>query len=80
MRQGLHKQDYGGRGGVLAGGLPSPPATVAAKGGKGTSDARKEELGEMSVAKIIEEKPGGKEVCSYFQKVCDELTKKKMAE
>lgn len=76
MRQQVHKNFSGGGGAVLAGGMPPPPATT----GKGTSDGRKVDMGELSVQKIVDEKPPAKELMGYFQKMCDRLTKQKMAE
>ncbi len=70
MRKGLHKD--------------GPPASVAAdnkakgkKGGK-TSDALVGELTGITVAKIIEDKPGKKDVSEYFQREADRLTATKM--
>jgi hypothetical protein len=74
MRQNLHKQ--------------APPQIVSAIGGggegkktrtpKSTSDGHSTDMMEISVAKIIEEKPPKKEVMAYFQKECDRMTNEKM--
>lgn len=71
MRKNLHK-------------APEPNAPVGSlprKGAKkgGTTEATQQELSEISVAKIVEEKPPAKELGKYFQSMCDRLTKQKMA-
>jgi len=61
-----------------------PQASVASdnkaknkKGGK-TSDAMVGELTGLTLATIIEKKPGKKEVSEYFQRMGDALTEQKM--
>jgi hypothetical protein len=62
----------------------APPASVAAdnkaknkRGGK-TSDAMTGELTGLTLATIIEHKPGKKDVSEYFQRMGDALTQQKM--
>jgi hypothetical protein len=74
MRKNLHKE--------------TPPQIVSAVAGDGnakktrapksTSDGRITDMMEISVAKIIEDKPPKKEVMAYFQKECDRMTNEKM--
>lgn len=70
MRKNLHQQ----RPEIVNALGPIP----AVKKTKGTSDAVVENLMEISLAKIIEDKPKKKDVKEYFQKVCDRLTTEKM--
>jgi len=70
MRQALHK-------GVAQTLVATAPAL---KPPSGTSKGLKEDLSQISIQRICESKPPVKELMGYFQKQCDELTKKKMAE
>ena len=45
---------------------------------KSTSQGTLDQLGEMSIAKIIEDKPPKKVVLEYIQKECDRLTAEKL--
>lgn len=76
MRRTLHKSAPA----PIVSAVPNPETGVKKKtrASKGTSDGTLGDLMEMSVAKIIEDKPGKKEVKAYFQKVCDKLTAEKM--
>jgi hypothetical protein len=74
MRQGLHKT-------VSAPIVSATPASTTGqktRSAKGTADGTLGDLLEISVAKIIEDKPPKKDVKAYFQKVCDRLTAQKM--
>ena len=75
MRQQLHKTQGLAQTQPLVGHLPVAKPGAASKG---TSLGIKDDLSEMSVAKIVEEKPPAKELIGYFQKMCDRLTQQKM--
>jgi len=62
MRRSLHKDEK------------KPVGTVK----KGTSAAMVANATETTLAKILEEKPGRKELSEYLQKECSRLTAEKM--
>ena len=69
MRQQLHKNQST---------TPTVVTPSTAKKAKSTGAQKIDDMMEISVAKIIEEKPPKKEVMGYFQKQCDKMTKEKM--
>jgi len=74
MRKSLHKSAPA----PIVSATPASTTGKKTRASKGTSDGTLGDLQEMSVAKIIEEKPPKKEVKAYFQKMCDKLTAEKM--
>ena len=58
---------------------PEPTSTKGKMKSRGKTAAPLEgEMAGVTVAKIIEDKPGKKTVCEYFQQLADRLTTEKM--